>query len=82
MAPARLLLPLTFSHRRIEEGVQLGDDRRRLGASRGDALNGRLALDVGLDRKQPGDHFEHVRRSGRFRLDVDVTDLHLVSVAK
>ena len=68
-------MPLTFRHRRVEEGAQFGEDRRRLCAARGEALGRRPALDVGLDRKQPRDHFERLRRRGRFRLDMDVVDL-------
>jgi hypothetical protein len=42
--------------------------------SRGDPFGGRPAFNVSLDRKQSGDHFERLRRRGRFRLDMDVVD--------
>jgi hypothetical protein len=62
-------------HRRVEEGAQLGEDRRRICATRGEALGRWSALDVGFDRKQPRDHFERMRRCRRFRFDMDVVDL-------
>src|SRR6202012_1994582 len=57
-------------HRRVEEGAQLGEDRRRLCATRGEALGWWFALNVGFDCKQPRDHVERVRRRGRFRFDM------------
>jgi hypothetical protein len=62
-------------HCRVEEGAQLGEYRRRLCATRGEALCRLSALDVGFDRKQPRDHFERLRRGGRVRFDMDVVDL-------